>query len=176
MCVYVCVYSCVFIQSTTLYYMSYLNNDDVGAAVDAGAAIAAAGAANVIPQAAPAKRFSRITVEQDAKKRKTAKVVDKELQRLKGVIPPAPVISPRLAISRDEAAFNNGSLLVDLRVEGWTQPAKWMAGVLRSTATRRPVGQQGAAPAKHVLVVVEHEDPERTTRPYRVECVRKVLD
>ena len=155
--------------------MSNLNNDDVGAAVDAGAAIAAAGAANVIPQAAPAKRFSRITVEQDAKKRKTAKVVDKELQRLKGVIPPAPVISPRLAISRDEAAFNNGSLLVNLRVEGWTQPAKWMAGVVRSTATRRPVGLQGAAPAKHVLVVVEHEDPERTTRAYRVECVRKVL-
>ena len=83
--------------------------------------------------------------------------------------------SPRLAITRDEAAYNNGSLLVNLRVEGWTQPAKWMAGVLRSTATRRPVGQQGAAPAKHVLVVVEHEDPERTTRAYRVECVRKVL-
>ena len=156
--------------------MSDLNIDDVGAAVDAGAAIAAAGAANVIPQAAPAKRFSRITVEQDAKKRKTAKVVDKELQRLKGVIPPAPVISPRLAISRDEAAFNNGSLLVDLRVEGWTQPAKWMAGVVRSTATRRPVGLQGAAPAKHVLVVVGHSDPARTTRAYRVECVRKVLD
>ena len=156
--------------------MSDLNIDDVGAAVDAGAAIAAAGAANVIPQAAPAKRFSRITVEQDAKKRKTAKVVDKELQRLKGVIPPAPVISPRLAISRDEAAFNNGSLLVDLRVEGWTQPAKWMAGVVWSTATRRPVGLQGAAPAKHVLVVLEHSDTERTTRAYRVECVRKVLD
>ena len=151
------------------------SNNSVGAAVDAGAAVANAGAANVIPQAAPAKRFSRITVEQDAKKRKTAKVVDKELQRLKGVLPPAPFISPRLAISRDEAAFNNGSLLVNLRVEGWTQPAKWMAGVLRSTATRRPVGQQGAAPAKHVLVVVEHEDPERTTRAYRVECVRKVL-
>ena len=156
--------------------MSNLNNDDVGAAVDAGAAVAAAGAANVIPQAAPAKRFSRITVEQDAKKRKTAKVVDKELQRLKGVLPPAPFISPRLAISRDEAAFNNGSLLVDLRVEGWTQPAKWMAGVVRSTATRRPVGLQGAAPAKHVLVVLEHSDTERTTRAYRVECVRKVLD
>ena len=51
-----------------------------------------------------------------------------------------------------------------------------MAGVVRSTATRRPVGQQGAAPAKHVLVIVEHEEPEHTTRAYRVECVRKVLD
>ncbi len=150
------------------------NVDDVSAAVDAEASVAAAGAANVAPQAAPAKRYGGITDEQDAKKRKTAKVVDRELRRLRGVNPPPPVISPQRAISRDEAAFNNGSLLVDLWVEGWTQPAKWVAGVVRSTATRRPVGEEGAAPAKHVLVVVE--EPNRSIRAYRVECVRKVLD
>ena len=50
------------------------------------------------------------------------------------------------------------------QVDGW------------SGSVDRHVGQQGAAPAKHVLVVVEHEDPEHTTRAYRVECVRKVLD
>ena len=169
-----------FHSSTTLCDMSLghdSSNNSVGAAVDAGAAVANAGAANVadvLPQAGQVRKHASITPAQEAKKRKKAHVVDKELKRLGQHPPPPPVISPSRVITRDEAAYNNGKLLVNLQVEGWTpQTDKWEAGVVQSTSTRRPVGphQQAAEPAKHVLVVVDHA---ATIRAYRVECVRKV--